>query len=302
MTTKIIQWVSILACLLMTGLFFMNSKTGGKDPVKGAKQLPQVVQAIALDEKYTYAGEVVPIENFDVKERLERELLVNAYWHSSTLLAIKHVARFFPDMERILEEENVPRDFIYLAVAESSLRPAVSPAGAKGLWQIMKPTGLEYKLEITEQVDERYHVEKATRVACRLLKNYKAQLGSWTLAAAAYNTGIGRVSSAVKTQRSDNYYDLHFSEETNRYVFRLLAFKTILENPEKYGYYVSEDEVYPPVDNVKSLVITQSIPNLGDFAKDNGTSYRMLKMYNPWLTDSQLTVKPGKEYVVLVPN
>ncbi|TVR80655.1 MAG: lytic transglycosylase domain-containing protein [Saprospirales bacterium] len=263
--------------------------------------LSQQIRSIQLKNDYDFAGERVPIENFDIRERLERELLVNSYWHSSTSLNIKMANRFFEIIEPILKEEGIPDDFKYLAVAESNLRNVTSPAGAKGIWQFLANTGRGYGLEINAEVDERYHYEKATRAACRYIRDYYEEFGSWTLAAAAYNMGGPRLKRFLRDQRAESYYDLNLFEETNRYVFRIIAFKEIMESPREYGFLIEEEDMYPPFDHIKWVEINEPIANLGDFATEYGISYRMLKVYNPWLISGSLNNVRGKNYRIKVP-
>lgn len=263
--------------------------------------IPQVVKSVDLEGPFDFAGELLPMENFDVRERLDRELLVNTYWHSSTLLNIKNTHKFFPIIERILAENGIPDDFKFLAVAESNLRNETSPAGAKGFWQFMKPTGEYYGLEINSEVDERFHLEKATQAACKYILDYKKRFGSWTLAAAAYNMGGTSLARNLETQRAEGFYDLNLSDETNRYVFRLVAIKEILKNPKKFGFYLEPEDVYQPLNDYQIKEVTGPVANWGDFARENGTTYRMIKVYNPWLLDSKLTNRNGKTYEIRVP-
>lgn len=265
-------------------------------------QLPQVVKSISLDKEFSFAGEIVPTQNFDIRERLDRELLRDAYWHSSTVLSIKRAKRFFPVIEKILAERGLPDDMKYLAVAESSLSNAVSPAGAKGVWQFMKATGREYGLQINSEVDERYHLEKATYAACKYLKSLHKRFGNWTMAAAAYNVGGTKLARESKTQRSDNYYDLNLNQETARYVFRILAIKEIMNNPEAFGFYIEDKDKYASLDTFYEMEVTGAVANWGDYAKQYGTSYRMLKVYNPWLISSSLANKAKKKYIIKLPK
>jgi len=248
-----------------------------------AADLPQVIKAISLDKTFDFGGEVLPTyENFDVRERLDQELLRNAYYHSNTILNIKKANRFFPVMEPILARFGVPDDMKYLAVAESDLRNATSPAGAKGIWQFMKATGKAAGLEINSGIDERYHLEKATEAACKKLIKDKNEFGSWTLAAAAYNMGNTRLRKEIAVQRTKSYYDMNLNQETMKYVLRIVAIKEILSHPEQFGFYVNAEDKYAPFDYITTTV-TKTIPNLGDFAIQNGTTYRMIKLLNPWL-------------------
>ncbi|MEL6986526.1 MAG: lytic transglycosylase domain-containing protein [Bacteroidota bacterium] len=263
--------------------------------------LPQIIKSVDMDKGWNFAGEAIPKENFDAMERLERELSVNSYWHSSTLLNIKNANRYFPIMEPILAENGVPDDFKYLAVAESSLRNATSPSGAKGIWQFLKGTGAANGLEINSQIDERYHVEKATKAACKYLKGYKERFGSWTLAAAAYNMGGTNTSKFLRDQKAKTYYDLNVNQETSRYVFRIVAIKEILSNPEEFGFYLDRSELYQPLNNYKIVEVNGPVSSWGAFAEENGTTYRMLKVYNPWLVSSSLTNSGKKKYEVKIP-
>lgn len=297
-----------LGLIFCASIFFSFKKhSSTSDSIKSDAQQPnqqslrQVVQSVPIAADVNLAGEHVPIERFDVKERLDRELMVNAYWHSNTIQNIKLAHRFFPVMERILAEEGVPDDFKYLAVAESDLRNKTSYAGAKGYWQFMKTAGKEMGLEINGEVDERYHIEKATRAACGYLKKLKNKFGSWTKAAAAYNTGPTRLKRFLEQQKADSYYDLNLGEETSRYVFRILAFKYILSNPEMYGFYIPDSEKYKPLDAYYVVDVDKTIPNLGTYAATFGISYRTLKIYNPWLIDTKLTVVKNR-YTIKIPN
>lgn len=287
-------------------LYSSTSKPAEKEtaaPIKEADhKLPQIIKSVSLDKTYSLAGEALPSTNFDAVERLDRELLVNSYWHSSTVLNIKNARRYFPVMETILAEEGVPDDFKYVAVIESNLRNVTSPAGAKGLWQFMKTSARGEGLVMTSEVDERYHVEKSTRAACRLIKKYKKRFGSWTDAIAAYNIGETRFARERERQRMTSYYDMNFGAETGRYVFRVLAVKEILRNPSDFGFYLDEEDYYAPMTDYRLLTVDKSIPDLGAFAKEKGITYRMLKVYNPWLISSALSVPAGRTYELKIPT
>jgi hypothetical protein len=243
----------------------------------------------------------VPIQNFDVKERLDRELLVNTYWHSNTILCIKAAQRYLPIIEKALKEYNIPLDFKYIPLIETSLRNETSPVGAKGIWQFMKPVADSYQLEINDEVDERYHYTKATQAACRHLLRYKQRFGSWTLAAAAYNAGEGNLNKELERQGENNYYNLNINDESSRYIFRLLAMKDIVEHPDDYGFFINQDEKYFPVET-KSVEVKSAIPDLGIWARQKGTTYRILKVLNPWLRGSMLTNKGNKTYFIEIPK
>jgi membrane-bound lytic murein transglycosylase D len=247
------------------------------------------------------AGEMVPLQIIDVKERLDRELLVNTYWQSNTFLWIKRSHKYFPIIEPILKKNGVPDEFKYVAVIESNLTNAVSPAGARGFWQFMPETAKEYGLEITTTVDERYHLEKATEAACKYFLRAKNKLGSWSLAAASYNIGVKSIENRIQEQQVFSYYDLSLPDETARYVFRILAAKEILENPAKYGFIVNHNEKYEyPATN--KIEIDSSIANLPKFAKTMGVNYKILKIHNPWLRERNLENKAKKMYQIEIPT
>ncbi len=268
---------------------------------KGDYPFQYMIETPALPEKMEFCGERVPVENFDVKERIERELIANTYWHSSTLLVFKRSGRWFPVIVPILKKYGIPEDFKYLAIVESNLENVVSPAHAVGFWQLMKRTAREYGLEVNKYVDERYDVEKSTEAACKYLLKAKKKFGSWTLAAASYNIGIRNLQKQMNRQKTKIYYNLNLPEETSRYLFRLLAIKTIFENPSRYGFFIREKDYYKPLEYYK-VRITRSIVNLGDFANRNGINYRTLKIYNPWLRESYLKVRRGKVYYIKLPK
>lgn len=247
-----------------------------------------------------FCDEKVPMHIADVEERFDRELTINKSLHASTELVIKRAARYFPVIEPILKKYGVPDDFKYLAVIESKLENAVSPAGARGVWQFMPATAKEYGMEVTNTVDERYHLEKSTEAACKYLLAAKKKFGSWTLAAASYNGGMAGVSRQQERQKIEDYYDLLLTEETSRYVFRILALKELMENPEKYGYSIPEKEMYKTIPT-KIVEVNTSVENLADFAIEQGINYKILKIHNPWLRDIQLENKSGKSYAIEIP-
>lgn len=259
------------------------------------------VYSIELPKQMEFAGEQAPVHNPDIKERADREFLVNTYWQSNTILLIKRASQYFPVIEPILKEQGIPDDFKYLAVIESGLQNVTSPAGAKGFWQIMPATGKELGLEVTSNVDERYHVEKATLAACKYLKQSYAKFGSWTLAAAAYNGGNGGINGRLDKQDVASYYDMHLGEETGRYVFRILALKYIMEQPELYGFYVDKSHLYQPIP-VKTVVINESIKDLAAFAKEQDVNYKILKLHNPWLRESSLNNPSKITYNIAIPK
>ncbi|GEQ85966.1 murein transglycosylase [Patiriisocius marinistellae] len=258
------------------------------------------VRALAVPNYMDFAGEKVPLNDTDVRERLDREIHVNTYWQSNMLLMIKKANRFFPEIEPLLEKYGLPDDFKYLAVAESGLDDVRSHAGASGFWQFMKATGKEYGLEINDYVDERYNLELATEVAAEYLIKSKARFGSWTTAAAAYNAGNAGINKQLERQDVTGYYDLLLNSETSRYVFRILAFKEILSNPKKYGFYLDKEDLYQPIPT-KTLVVNTPVEDFAVFAKENGINYKILKIHNPWLRDTYLNNASGKEYKIKIP-
>jgi len=286
-------------------LFSSYSETHTTDTAveETVHSLPQQIRSVPLAHRsFDYAGESLPMDNFDVVERLDREILRNSYYHSNTLLILKRIKRYFPVIEPILAAEGVPEDLKYLAVIESDLTNAKSPAGARGMWQFLRGTAGDYKLEVNKEVDERYHLEKATKAACKYLKRYKEKFGSWTLAAAAYNMGARGLQTEMTAQGFDSYYDLNLNQETGRYVFRIVAIKEILNNPENYGFVMDNEDKYPPFDAYSLVEVDEPILKLGDFAKKYGTTYRMLKVYNPWLISSRLTNPNRKKYLIKIPK
>jgi len=308
MQIKIISYyVIVLAGFLSFALFGSFSSDSLKvDKVKVVNNiniLPQVIKPVDYSTKqFFFADEIVPIKQFDVMERLDRELLRGTYWHSKTLSYLKLANRYFPMIEPILAQNGVPDDFKYLAVAESGLRNVTSPAGAKGLWQFMKGTGKDYHLQITSEIDERYHVEKATQAACDYLLKLKNRFGTWSLAAAAYNMGGGGLNKNLKIQKQTNFFDLNLNQETMRYYFRLVAIKELMSNPENYGFQIGHQNLYKPLDDFIYLAVEKTVENWGDFANQNGISYRMLKIYNPWIISTKLTNAKGKKYLVKIPK
>jgi len=290
----------VLSCAIVLSSFVNAENNAEKTNTSIGDTLPQVVRSTPELSSPMFAGELMPI-NMDTRERLDRELSVNAYWQSSTLLNLKSANKFFPIMEPILAEEGVPDDFKYLAVAESNLRNVQSSANAKGFWQFRKAAAKELGLEVNDEVDERYHVEKATKAACGYLKKLKKRFGTWSNAAAAYNVGPTKFAKTLKEQGETSFYDLNVNTETGRYVFRLIAIKEIMKNPEKYGFFIEPHELYEKIDNVYYVEVDKSVSSWADWADYNGVTYRMLKYYNPWLRDGKLTVIK-KKYLIKLPR
>ena len=261
----------------------------------------QRIYSIPFPEKVTFCGKEVPTNLFYVQEALERELITNCYMHGTTLQTIKRAHRFFPVIEPILKKNNIPDDMKYLCVAESGLRNAVSPSKAEGFWQFLKDTGKEYSLEVNDDIDERYHLEKATQAACDYLNKSYHNYRNWELVAAAYNAGNGRVNSTMSAQKSKSYYDMVFNQETARYVYRIIALKYIMENPLQYGFYIKKSELYPVIPT-ETLKVDTTINSLIDFAIEQKTPYIVLKELNPWLRSSALPNKSGKQYEIAIPK
>lgn len=259
------------------------------------------IQSFKLPDELTFAGERMPLENFDTRESLERELLISAYRHSSTILIIKRANRYFPMIEKILKENDIPDDFKYLAAAESDYSNMVSPAGATGFWQIMPETGREQGMEINTVVDERYHIEKSTQFACDFFRKSYQRYGNWTLAAASYNGGRRRMDEQCEIQKQNNYYDLLLAEETARYIFRAVAYKLIISDPAAYGFDLGKEDLYPELRYYEVKVDT-AITDFSEFAKQFGTNYKILKFLNPWLRKPYFTPKANKEYFIKIPS
>ena len=296
--------LSAIGFITVAGLFiFSVQKAPSDDTVNKDKPLVNDYNVYALEVPMdlNFAGENLPLENPDIYERMDRELLVNTYWQSNGLLMFKRAQKYFPVIEPILEKHGVPDDFKYLSVIESGLTNAVSPAGAKGFWQIMRTTGRENGLEINSNVDERYHLEKATEVACTYLKEAKQKFGSWTLAAASYNAGKTGIAKRLKEQNVSDYYDLLLGEETGRYMFRIVALKEILNNPSKYGFNFTKNDLYKHVPTYKVAVDT-AVTDFTKFAEQFGINYKILKIHNPWLREPHLNNKSRKLYNIEIPK
>lgn len=250
----------------------------------------------------TFAGKEVSLDNADMAERFDRELTSMAYTHGNTLLTIKRANRYFPVLAPILKKNGVPEDLLYLAAIESYLNPrAVSPAKAAGMWQFIPSTAKEYGLEVNDYVDERYDIEKETEAACRYLKNAYSRYGNWESVAASYNGGMARITTELEAQQATSAYDLWLAEETMRYPFRILAMKTIMENPSAYGYELTPEALYQPIE-YKTVKVDTPVEDWPQWAADHGTDYRTLREHNPWIRSKQLPNKSGKSYMVKIPE
>ncbi len=259
------------------------------------------IYSLSPPKNILFAGEKVPLEEPEVYERFDRELHSNTYFHSNTILYFKKANRWFPVIEPILKENGIPEDFKYLALIESGLDNVVSPAGATGYWQFMKATGLEYGLQINGEVDERYHVEKATIAACKYLKDSYEMYGSWALVAASYNAGKNRITKELTRQKANSYYNLLLNNETGRYVFRILAVKQIFTNPEQYGFNIRKKDLYAPLD-FKTITVDSSINSFPQFAADHNISYKILKYFNPWLREAYIKNTLNTSYEIKLPT
>lgn len=285
--------------ILLSGFLYTTSNITA---LKSYGEAPTYkVYALNLPDTISFADEKIRMTAPDLRERLDRELLVNTYWQSNMMLMLKRANKFFPTIEKVLKEEGVPADLKYLSVIESGLENSISPAGAKGFWQIMRTTGREYGLEVNSNVDERYHIEFATRVAAKYLKKAKEKFGSWTLAVASYNRGISGIQRNLNQQKVDTYFDLRLGNETSRYVFRVLAVKEIMENPLKYGYVFDQNDLYEVVP-VRYHGLDTAISNLATFAQKMGVNYKVLKIHNPWLLQNHLNNKSRKYYEIAIPE
>ena len=293
---KKVQVFGIMILLVFASGIFIFALSGDEK-----KKLLHEDTAQYFPTAVDFAGEKAPLQIADVRERLDRELIVNANLHSATILIMKRANRAFPIMEPILKQYCVPDDFKYLAVIESALINAVSTAGAKGVWQFMPETAKEKGMEVNDVVDERYHLQKSTEGACKYLVKAKEKLGSWTLAAASYNGGMGGLSRKLEEQKVSSYYDLMLTDETYRYVFRILALKEIMKNPTLYGFDVSKSELYENLPT-KTIQVDSSITDLASFAKTQGINYKILKIHNPWLRDKKLDNPSKKKYQIEIPT
>lgn len=253
-----------------------------------------------LPQSMEFAGTTINLQDEDLRERLDREVLMTAYYQSAWIGAIKRAHRYFPEIERILKEEGVPNDFKYLAIIESNLQQAVSPVGAQGFWQFMPATAKLYDLEMNAEIDERLNIEKSTCAACRYLKDAHSTLNDWVMTTASYNRGVGGVIEDMEWQQTEHYFDTYQNSETGRYVFRLLATKLIYENPEAYGFYPNKMELYEPF-HIQKVIVEETIPNLALWANDQGFNIKILRKLNPWLKTTKLTVKGGRKFTLLLP-
>ncbi|NDV80968.1 lytic transglycosylase domain-containing protein [Bacteroides sp. 51] len=290
----------LIAVIIGATTPFLFSNTEVDENHSAKSQVPYCVSPPIVPQEATFAGQKVDLERYDLRERMDREMMAFTYMHSTTMLLVKRANRFFPVVEPILKENNIPDDFKYLMVIESNLNTlARSHAGAAGLWQFMQATGREKGLEVNNNIDERYHVEKSTRAACKYLKESYNRYGDWLTVAAAYNAGNGRISGELNKQLATRAVDLWLVEETSRYMFRIMAAKLVLQDPQAYGFLIKKEQLYPPLP-YKELKVTTGIDDLAKFAKENGVSYAQLKDANPWLRSTSLENKSGRTYTLKI--
>ncbi|HRW20546.1 MAG TPA: lytic transglycosylase domain-containing protein [Bacteroidales bacterium] len=293
-----------LGLIIVTILMSSTISDGNVNPKNNNIELydtPYQVFQPTVPTEVWFADEKVPIEFFDVYESLDRELIINTYRHSSTILYVKRAKRYFPIIEPILQANGIPDDFKYLCVAESGLDHAISPAGATGFWQFMKTTGREYNLEVNNYIDERYNIIKTTSAACNYLNNAYKKFGNWTLAAVSYNMGMAGLQRRLDQQKVDNYWDLYLTPEPARYVYRIVALKIVMSNPELYGFNIPTEDLYHPI-NYYPIIVDTTINNLQEFALKFGINYKLLKIFNPWIRDTMLMNRSGKEYTLIIPD
>ena len=293
--------------ILMLGMFLISTKEASSIESKLnnlERELYTLSQtnSVPVPDQVNFCGETIDLSRLDLRERFDREINTFTYLHATTLLYLKRANRYFPIIEPILKKNDIPDDFKYLCLIESNLDiRAMSPAKAVGLWQFMESTGKDYGLEITSEVDERYHIEKSTDAACSYFKSAYAKFGSWIDVAASYNTGMARINAALNDQQVNSSLDLLLPLETSRYIFRIAAIKQLFEHPYLYGFVLKKEDFYPLVP-VQWVTVTQTIDDLAVFAQIYGLNYMLLKEYNPWLRDNKLTVKPGKVYEIAIPK
>ncbi|GLB53840.1 murein transglycosylase [Neptunitalea chrysea] len=292
--------ILLLSAVLINAVSNTKTENNEIDNDKEATSVTKVY-AIKIPDSISFAGELMPTDDPEVMERIDREFLVNTYWQSNALLLLKRAHKYFPVIEPILKENGVPDDFKYLAVIESGLQNVVSPAGAKGYWQFMEPTAEEFGLEVNSNVDERYNLKLSTQAACEYLKSAKEKFGNWTLAAAAYNAGQSGVAKQMERQDVENYYDLLLGAETGRYVFRILAIKEIMSHPEKYGFQFEESDLYKYIPTYEVKVDT-AVKDFVSFSKQFDINYKILKVHNPWLRDAYLNNRSRKVYHIEIPK
>jgi len=289
----------ILVCT--SAFFYLKSERNSRQVPIIITENERRIYSPPVPERLDFCGERVPLEDFDVYERIDREFLVNTYWHSAMLLYIKRANRWFPVIDPIIRKNGIPDDFKYMAVAESGLSNSISTEGATGFWQFMAPAAKKYGLEINSEIDERYNVQKSTQAACDYLKEAYIKFKTWTLTAASYNNGMNGIESQIGRQRTKNYYNMFLNEETYRFISRIVTIKEIMKDPHKYGFYFSKNDLYPPFDTYE-VKINSPVNDFSVFAKEHKVNYKILKIFNPWLRDSSLRDKGRRTYIIQLPK
>lgn len=293
MRYKILILALLAACSVRCQKADDENESSGEVIARCGSVVPEMVDSME------FAGRIVRFDDWDMRERMEREMISFSTSHQSSILILKKAPRYLPKMRKILREEGVPEDFVYLCVIECNLSTtAKSGVGAAGFWQFMEATAREFNLEVNDCIDERYDLEKSTRAACRYLKNSYARFGDWMAVAASYNAGMGRISGELEKQGVTDIYDLWLNQETSRYLFRLLAVKMMIENPESFGF-CEIGETYKEIPT-RTVEVTRDIPDLVVWAKEQGTTYRMVRLLNPWIRGRRLCDKSGKKYEITI--
>jgi membrane-bound lytic murein transglycosylase D len=302
MKTKVRYILSLSLLLIVAGgfIFAVIERKKSPDYYRDLFARSYKILTPEIPSEMEFAGEKVPLKLFYVRESLDREIIANTFLHSSTIMMFKRAHRWFPVIEPILKKYNIPDDFKYLTLAESNLVNTVSPSGAEGYWQFLKATGKKYDLEINDDIDERYNLAKSTEAACKYFLEGFERFKNWTLVAASYNRGFEGVETALEQQKVNNYYDLFLTDETARYVFRVLALKQIYNHPVKYGLYLLEKDFYPPLQTY-SITVDSSIKDLPAFALSHKINYRILREFNPWLHRYSLPNNSRKSYTFILP-
>ena len=294
-------YIAALAIIVCLGLSIQSFTNSEKNKEVDVENCIYCVKSVKTPQKLEFAGERVPLDNFDIRESLDKELLINTYWHSQTILFIKKANRYFPLIEQVLRANNIPDDFKYLAVAESGLSNVVSPKKAVGFWQLLEGTAKDYGLEVTNEVDERYHLAKSTEAACKFFKESYEVYDSWTLTAASFNAGRRGIDRQIVRQKQNDYYDLLLFEETARYIYRILALKLVMSNPEEYGFYLDKNDFYSTIPYYE-VKVDSTITNIAEFALSHSTNYKIVKILNPWLRENSVSNKYNKTYIIKIPQ
>ena len=301
--SKSLMWSKVLLAIsivnftgLLTYIVLSNLNTDQNEVTKQK----YFAKTYSPPNKLYFAGEQIPLHDPDILERYEREMYINTYWQSNTILLIKRCGKWLPVLSKILKEQGIPDDLKYIAIAESGLMNVRSPKSAVGFWQLLSGTAQDFGLEVRKQVDERYDPYKSTLAACKYLNKAHKKFGNWTLAAASYNMGIAGIDQEIQQQGVKNYYELLLNEETARYIFRIIALKEIITAPGKFGLKINENHLYQR-EKFTTMKIKDDILDLPKFAREQGVNYKILKRFNPWLRKSKLNIPNGYEYELHFP-